>query len=1415
MPQLVGPPFVVGPGPFPKLVSPVDNTPRVYSVSPNTGNAAGGTAVTIKGQNFAADAFGNCPVTFDGGLATSVVVVDPQTITCVTPASTDTGPVDIVVYFQTLSGTLPGAFTYYLGVISELSPKFGPIVGGTPVALSGHNFVAGSNVFFDGQVASSISIIDAEHIKCTTPNHATGFVDVTVVEPGGAVVTLRSGFQYTLLNRGQDFRRTTDITIKQALSSPPNTCDFAIDGNAPKPQYGEKIEIHDANDNDRLLFGGTVQSVVQRFEENLDALVFDTHCVDYTWLFNSRRPYGSYVNTSVSVIVKDLAAKYAPGFTTVHVQSSLAKVTIVFNGADDFITCMNKLAGMIGGGHWFIDYAQDIHFFHIVPPGLDVPGVAMPAATAFMTVAEGALSSAGQLFTAGYYLFRHSFIYDDGSESSLQSVSNLLLCTGQKILSFAGVPVGTNPGSLTCIGRRIYYNRFVGGYPGGDTPETILGFCQINDNTTTAFTTWFGALGASVGVVSALGATKTLPTPSVSTPDGFALLSNPAAAVLLAGGVDVGTYGLSTLVTPPSDGAFFGTSQALTGAGFFTVGESVTFKFTVTNGSGETTLGGSGITTTIRAGITPGATTCSPIQAPQVMPTGGQNFQCYISVDGGVSYSRIAAGLFQGQVFTLGNLFPANVAPTTNTARILQRGWVAYNGVTLLTSSGPFPASGGTIAYFATTDLAAQLENLATNAAVRPPVKSFLGHPVGPAAGPTSTLDFITNTTTAYSGGIKVQFKVACLYRDGSISYPSPASPTLSKPIVIGDHVLGYNLQSIPIGVALGTLDVVARIIYYQVGQLSNPNYTTPNVLTVGLVWPISILEPDWSTPTGAGVLILPDNTTTQLLQFNLSDFGQTYTDGSYAGLLVGRGNHPYDNANAQLLSSDPIPIWPNPDGPFLEDVDPPDDITNSNTLLLRSTADGGSDFQVTTDLSQIRNRVVVYGSGSLSLTTAAIGDTQIVMNDISAFSPSGGTVKYIDAATGVTDTIKYNGIGGVAGAAFITLATGLQVALAQGSIFENFYQADDVDSQHALAKVEVDNDGNPTSGVHEFVIRDPSLKAFFQLYMAAHAQLELYSQAIVTIAFSSRDPKMKTGQTVHVDLSKPPCFGDFLIQSVDIDQIHNENDTLAPRYNVTASSVRYDLTDLLLQLLSGTTSNTSGPSSAGIAATSTQTSEAAAAAALSAISANLSFTPKPQSRLWWMGEISTASGGIQQAGVASVNQVGSSAGFIDSAGAWKRYTAASVGTNGMDTTGGWTWWDHAPEFDCVLRTGSSVASPQVLWVALLSADPPSSGTDVHTSKGAGFFCNGSNGWQAFVTDGTTQTNSGVLLPLANNTVYTLQVKWLTNTLAQFSINGTILGTLTVGAGILGTLLDAKAWVVTNTFSGAVLDIKSMYGERN
>ncbi len=83
---------------------------QVQAVAPGTGPFIGGTTVTLTGRQFALE--GDNTVLFGGSPATSVVAVDAQTITCVTPAGAPGSTVDVVVTNQNGQGRLALGFVY-------------------------------------------------------------------------------------------------------------------------------------------------------------------------------------------------------------------------------------------------------------------------------------------------------------------------------------------------------------------------------------------------------------------------------------------------------------------------------------------------------------------------------------------------------------------------------------------------------------------------------------------------------------------------------------------------------------------------------------------------------------------------------------------------------------------------------------------------------------------------------------------------------------------------------------------------------------------------------------------------------------------------------------------------------------------------------------------------------------------------------------------------------------------------------------------------------------------------------------------------------------------------------------------------------------------------------------------------------
>ena len=80
--------------------------------------------------------------------------------------------------------------------LSSIVPTSGPAAGGTPVTITGTNFVSGAKVNIGGTSAVSVVVASATSITATTPQHAAGAADVEVVNPDDQKDALKGGFTY-------------------------------------------------------------------------------------------------------------------------------------------------------------------------------------------------------------------------------------------------------------------------------------------------------------------------------------------------------------------------------------------------------------------------------------------------------------------------------------------------------------------------------------------------------------------------------------------------------------------------------------------------------------------------------------------------------------------------------------------------------------------------------------------------------------------------------------------------------------------------------------------------------------------------------------------------------------------------------------------------------------------------------------------------------------------------------------------------------------------------------------------------------------------------------------------------------------------------------------------------------------------
>ena len=170
--------------------------PELLLIQPSSGSTFGGTQVTLTGQGFV----DGTTVTFGGAAATGDSVT-PSKVVVLTPAHA-AGPVDVVV---TVPGgqqaSYPAGYTYVVTesapAIDGIDPSQGPAGGGTPVTISGSNFVAPVTVRFGTFTAPGAEVgAGGTTIVAVTPAAPVGSVTVTVVNGDEQEVSEPDGFAF-------------------------------------------------------------------------------------------------------------------------------------------------------------------------------------------------------------------------------------------------------------------------------------------------------------------------------------------------------------------------------------------------------------------------------------------------------------------------------------------------------------------------------------------------------------------------------------------------------------------------------------------------------------------------------------------------------------------------------------------------------------------------------------------------------------------------------------------------------------------------------------------------------------------------------------------------------------------------------------------------------------------------------------------------------------------------------------------------------------------------------------------------------------------------------------------------------------------------------------------------------------------
>lgn len=167
--------------------------PTLTSITPASGQLAGGTSVTITGTDFVSGA----TVKIGGSNCTSVVVASSTSITCNTPPGLSGAASVQVTNADGQSDTIAGLYTYQAApTVTSVSPTGGPLAGGASITITGTNFLAGATVSIGGTACGGVVVGSSTSITCTTAAKAAGSYTVTVTNTDNQVGSKTNGYTY-------------------------------------------------------------------------------------------------------------------------------------------------------------------------------------------------------------------------------------------------------------------------------------------------------------------------------------------------------------------------------------------------------------------------------------------------------------------------------------------------------------------------------------------------------------------------------------------------------------------------------------------------------------------------------------------------------------------------------------------------------------------------------------------------------------------------------------------------------------------------------------------------------------------------------------------------------------------------------------------------------------------------------------------------------------------------------------------------------------------------------------------------------------------------------------------------------------------------------------------------------------------
>ena len=1064
--------------------------------------------------------------------------------------------------------------------VTGVSPKRGPIVGGTRVTITGTSFSSAGTLSatIAGLPMIDVVVVDNGHITATTPPHALGWTDI-VVDMGaqGGAGTLAHAFKYIdtyILNLR---RQASDLSIHDQLGDAPTAATFTVDTFADVPQGKQEVLIY-INDDTLLLFAGIIQTVTEEFEEQHDALKWTCAAIDYLDRLNKRYPFGHWDATSVSTIVAALFAAYAPTFTLTGLQPDLPAVTVTYDGTVPLGGVLTNLVTQMGGGGWFLD-GTDLWFFQDItfsnpPDPLDAANTTL-------------LRDPPLTHNEDWTQIRNRILLTGAGGNAVEDVpitaTQIAMDTVAAFADLGGLAVGRGQ-VFSYAARQVGGASLVGPGVGAAAPRVVLrigvgietgehawaltflttdGETMVGDKAV-ALVGWtqppsIGPTNAQRAYGTNLGIGRYQYAIAYQTPNGETTLS-PLAISYNGFIPQTGVDTLGGIAGPSGGGGGGGGGTDLISQMVAAYGASSNW-----NALRPATVDSASTPLLHDMAATYGSlATVPPPNWNALRPLSGGGGASSVSADGTFKWVRDSPYTWSGNTpGGIGGGFSIvdNLTPGDTVSFV----YTYHDGATVLIGAESSASQPVTFGFAA--DFSGSFQGLYS-----PDPRTVLVHIWASRNGDGYRLMYGNSTvnrlpghyeyeSTQYkprgwfrwSGGSKARLNVLL-----SDQLPSQQQAvTMSFPITLSGDVTAINLYRSAVNQTAPLKRVAAlapgTVVYTDTLADGSLGVTAPTTNTAG-----------GANKAEVTIALGPSPKTTG------RDLWRTVVDSP--DLLLEQTIA--DNTTTLVIDTTP--------DASLTATTPPLGDTSGLPIITGQVAAGSTSMLVSNPKA-----FNLTGGGTVRVGDVTIRYAGLTGNRITGIPPT-GTGSIATAIAFGTPMVVTPMLLGVAG---LRYPFQMNSGAADGTRISIFRIVEDLDAQINLGLHELDDNDDPTDGVREFPISDGALMSDAQLQQRGEAELALFARPIISVNYSTRDTKTRAGKSVHGDLEADVpgsgifdpdifdpvifdvvtgaggLFGDFLIQDVTIDQIHVDDYTLSPRYRVSASSVRFTLEDLLRRI--------------------------------------------------------------------------------------------------------------------------------------------------------------------------------------------------------------------------------------------------------